>query len=234
MGQYIGDCDIEEISPEIWGVDLWGMDTLTRTYKGRMDRASNFKNVLRNSVNTPDRLFRAMIRRDYGCVIEAPWATFTVNFWGKLDGKLPPPVFSNDMGVFSVVLDYALGDVNENDALSGTQVQLTYEAPSTTIRYVTIGLPENSSYDGVVRNKKQINVIGRMGAAGNVKLFDIRNGSGYSGQVTPALAQHFNGVIVIENTFSAQQVGNYAECIETNQVLIKPFTLLDTGFITSE
>lgn len=234
MGQYVGNCAIEEVSPEIWGKDLWGMDTLSRTYKGRMDRVTQFANVLSNNQSKPDRIFRPMVMRDYGCVIDAPWATFTVNFWGKLDGKLPPPVFSNDMSILSVVLDYALGDLNENDPFSGTQTQITYEAPSTTIRYITKGLPETSSFEGVVRNTKQIQLIGRMGAPGNIKLFDIRNGNGYAGQVPPELAQHFNGAIVIENTFAAQQVGNYAECIETNQVIIKPFTLVDTGFITSE
>lgn len=233
MGQYVGNCDIEEIGPEIWGVDLFGMDTLVRTYKGRMDRANRFRLLLGNNKNKPDEIYRGMFNQDFGATIDAPWAIFTVNFTGKLDGKLPQPVYSNDTTVQSVVLEYALGDV-ENDPLSGTQVSLTYEAPSTTIRYVTRGLPEFASYGGVVLNNESIQLLGRTGASGNIKLFDIRNGQGYRGQITLPMVQHFNGVIVIENSFSAQQVGVWAECIETNQVVIKPFSLADTNVFSSE
>lgn len=232
---YVGNCEIEEMpnSPAL-DIDPWGMDQCTRTYKGRITGLAQFLGVLAKNRKRPDPDFPALTLANYqGRNAGNGFCEVSVVYKGLFTNALPDPVISGGVEEKTVTLPFILGDDAANsDARGGTQIELTYEAPFQTFRYITRNQPTQLRFsrrlDAI---DKSFEVTRRTGASGSYTILRGYSRGMAGAPLTPSFNE-FNGVLVIRSRPTYQQAGIYWEVTETNTAQIIPYDLVGSDYIS--
>lgn len=234
MGQYRGNCEIEEISPERCTVDVWGLDLLTRTYKGRATGKNAFINELTTRRDKNDTVFKGMFMMDWTYTVEGPWVTFSVVFRGKKDNRDIEPRLDSGSRVQEVQLQF-IGD--ELGVTTGNVASFTYNAPFTRVFYARRRKPVAIVYrDKLETTRDAIAIVSRSGTPGDLTLFRGRslNGSALAGSaqnLSAGALNCYNGVLEIMSTLNFEKVGQWYEIVETHEARIIPLELANGTFI---
>lgn len=217
-------------------VDAWGMDTLVRKYKGSRTLLPAFLATYAKSRAKVDSEYTWLSHQSHSADIDRAYATVSVQFKGiqgstNSGGIGLPPVRDTVLKTQEVQLQY-IGDTLGQS--TGAVANITYVAPSTTIRYVRRGRPKKQSFKGDLElTEEAISIVARNGFPGSIQLFagatwkrELKD-SGSRPSLTPVGAiQAYNGVIeVITTQFSFTPAGLWYECVEVNEARVVPLDL---------
>lgn len=221
-------------------IDAWGLDTITRKYRGKTAYVQNFIDTLRKNRTKPDPYFKALTLTNYVLTNGRAWVDVDVTYKGTFDGKLPDPIFSGGVTTQSVQLDYKDSVTEQLTSALGVTytkptTELTYKATFVSIRYVTRKIPAVAQYpeelNGVV---PVVSIVNQTGGRGGIALVPLAQprianvpiiGNISDPVALPAKENLFNGITNIVNEGpNWTQEGQFYLCEEKNQVTIMPFS----------
>jgi len=164
---YIGNCKLTTTGTS-FKRDLWGLDTMTRTYKVRADQEKATLEQFRSrNISDPD--FPLLTLQDVTFShSEGPFSIITANYRGLLKEQEPEVQIS-----FSVQ-DETVELVNVSSLAT---ISLDYRAPQTTYTYSTKTPPTKFRYKNKTFDfKENLQITNKRGFAGG-KLILVKNGS---------------------------------------------------------
>jgi len=217
-------------------VDAWGMDTLVRKYKGKTSLLAAFLATYAKNRAKVDSEYNWLSHQSHSVDIDRAYATVSVQFKGiqgstNSSGIGLPPVRETVLKTQEVQLQY-IGDVLGTS--TGAVANITYVAPSTTIRYVRRGRPKKQSFKGDLElTEEAISIVARNGFPGSIQLFagatwrrELKDSGSRPSLVPVGTVQSYNGVIeVITTQFSFTPAGLWYQCVEVNEARIVPLDL---------
>lgn len=170
---YVGNCEIEEIDRSDLRVDAYGLDTFTRSYAGRKDKAkieAFVKTLIRGK---SDSQYKAMGLENYSFNTDRSFAYFTVNYVGKIDGAEPEGEQEDDWYVTTLQFQSALSATTEEGNTEAAEIE--YRAPMTTYRYAMKSRPVRPRYTGkVASGELGIEIIDKRGIASLLNFYQMR------------------------------------------------------------
>lgn len=236
---YVGQREFIEVADAQLSVDAWGMDTLTRKYRGDKAQLDAFLADFGKNRLLADTEFPYLFHTTHNATIGRAYADVTVEYKGLINsGSLNspnplPPVITSGSRTQSVQLQF-VGDTL--GASTGAVADVTYTAAYTKIRYITRGRPKERQYLNVIEHTSQpITILSRAGTPGVIKVFAGHSwrestGSGIFGG--RGSLQAYNGVMeVLPVQFEWTQAGQWYEVTETNEARMVPLDLAN-GLLT--
>lgn len=207
---YIGNCEFEEISDFEVGRDLFGMDTMTRTYEGRTDKLNAFMAKVNASFRDDEyRNFRA--RSASSNRGSGPFTRVRVEFVGLWKDELPEerpiPGWRRQTSSFTV---------------QGGQetCEVDYAAPTTIYRYVTREKPTAQRFKGKLELLDAAWEIYQIRGAKTIDFFEVQPVGRIGGVVSGgrAVTGKFNYVKdIVTAAFNPRPAGDYWEVEEENE-----------------
>jgi hypothetical protein len=227
---FVGNCDIEEVPGASLGIDAYGLDTLTRKYKGRVDRLAAFLKANRRDRKRPDATYQGLTFASMNFTESGPWAEGEMTFKGTHDGSMPDPLPpTTSLSPETVTLSQYDGA----ESADFPTVEITYLAPVTTWRYVTRKRPTVPQRRGQLAGSQEIQYISRRGGAGDLSIFAGGN-LGTPLDIDTKQAGQYNGVaMTVTKAFNVTPAGIYFECEESNMRTIFPFDLANINWTVS-
>jgi len=221
-------------------IDAWGMDSITRKYRGKTAYAQAFIDTLRKNRGKPDPFFKALTLGNYVLTSGRAWTDVDVTYKGTFDGKLPDPIFSGGVSTLNVQLEYEDHTARQlleaqNITYTAPTTELTYKATFVTIRYVTRKIPAVAQYPEELNGVAPVvSIVNQTGGKGGIALVPLAQprianvpiiGNIPDPVALPAKDNLFNGITNIVNEGpNWTQEGQYYLCEEKNQVTIMPFS----------
>lgn len=227
---YTANCGWEEAAEYVLSVDDWGLDSMTRTYEGRTDELETFLRTL--TKNLPDYQFPELVLIGKAVERGRAFSRVSCEFRGLLGadtGKpLPDPVINGGWRLDRVQLQSS----------TNAQMEIEYNSPFTSYRYVTRQRPTQQQFPGkLLYSKGAFEIFKSWGTKGNVFIggscvsgYNIPVGTGVP--IDPAeLGNVFVGSSkIITSSMTSNQVGIYWENTEENQGVIVPAEILTGNF----
>jgi hypothetical protein len=230
-------------------VDLWGADVLTREWEGskvllqtflasfKITIAGFFQNgqpvVVDRSRQIQDKQLRDMYLTELSISPGRAFAKVRGTFKGVTNGRKPLPVVHYGTKAQQVTLPF-IGD--ELGVTNGISTSFQYQAPYTQFLYLSKRKPRGPLFRGrteFVENALQISA--RTGAAGNIKYFRGKtltsNFSNVSSTGISGGLNCYNAVVeCLNQEFDVKPIGTWWEVTETNQILLTPVDLSNSGW----
>lgn len=225
---YVGDCDIDFNDPvagSLLSVDAFGLDSITRPYRVRIDRKTVVQNQLARLKNKQDFEFKTMALTGWTEREEGPFVIFEVTFRGLFDNKLPNPKSSGGYSSLRATSGVTTPELVGLPALSGASIDVDYRGPFTTIRYVRRERPTQPQYPATVISGDIIfdNIDGEQTGLVNIYKERIQFDGERPQEPQPG---RFNMKKVIQVKGPTwEQVGLWFECQETHQMILQPFDM---------
>lgn len=141
---YLGNVNIEETDRSDINADVYGLDTFTANFKGskakfKVDRIiAKLKAGATHRDLVPDSPYTQFSVKSYTLSTDRSYASFAVQFVGKIDGKEPPPQEEH-----SLVKRTAEIEVDDTPA-----IEIYYLAPMRKHTYVTRTFPDTPRFSG--------------------------------------------------------------------------------------
>lgn len=222
-----------EIDRSDLDADRYGINTLTRIYSVRMDSVQAFLLAFRKG--TMDLTFPWLyVTQQKGNVTGVPF-TFTVVFKGALieNGANPNDARNVQETGGQARMNVTLQALATTTDQGPTQKQVTYEAPWSEFKYITIQHPQilGRRFPGVVNaNQLVAPVITTDGSFGDYKILqDFVVGQGQL-PIIPLNPPIFIGFLKVDGPkFDFEQMGNVWQVIERNQLLIVDFKVMQAN-----
>lgn len=131
---YLGDATFQQIEEASFGADLFGLDTLSRTYEGR---SSLFPAFIRNfRRGQPDTEFPQLSFIGYSGGGSQGVIKVTLNFSGKYD--------TSNNARSDEERDTRLQQATFTGFSTGIQLNVTYKSPMVRTRWATLRRPKDS------------------------------------------------------------------------------------------
>jgi hypothetical protein len=222
--------DFKEKSGAILSVDAWGMDSLRRTFSGRLDKVATELIKYKRNRDKRDTVYADLYLSDYAMVESAPFAELTVTYKGILGGsvgvKLPDPVFKSGNRAQTAQLKYTADDGDDTDETT----TLSYYAPYTTAHYVLDKKPTRAKYRNAIQvTKDSLQIYHSTGRRDRNIIFgpDFNGGGDGRSRELPRRSGYANGVVqVFTASFEFHEIaGKWWEVTETNEARIVPPSL---------
>lgn len=192
---YIGDIEFTEMAEGDLDNDPFGMDTLTRVFEGPTYKLHDYLKELKKL--KVDREYKQLNLVHKRARRGRAYSQVTVDFAGLLGGEIPQHVESAGFDQKTIQLQ----------STSGTQASFTYNAPTSTFRYITKTRPTRQVFENqMMYYEASFDVVERTGARGRLY---IDNGN-------PTSAD-FIARREIFGTLHSRPVGLYWENTETNE-----------------
>ena len=233
-----GETFVEQPGAQL-SIDAWGLDTITRKYRGKEANVPDFIASIRKNRNKPDYLYPALTLTNYTINHGRAWAEVDITYKGTFDGKLPDPVYSGGVSTLNVQLELQDTGLRNLAIAYGIQytaptTQLTYKAPFVNVRYVLREPPKKAMFeDDLNKLDPVISVVNQTGARGGIEIVPlgqprVQNIPIIAGLPTPTALPPkenlFNGIAnVVTEGPSYTQEGKFYLCEEKNQLTIMPF-----------
>lgn len=198
-------------------VDLWGMDTITRRYTGRLDKVATELAKYKRRRDVKDTVYPGLFATEY-TMTENPLAELSVTFKGFVDNKVPEPVLESGTRRQQVTLSFT-GDT-PGEVTSETMT-VTYISPYTTFTYFLKSKPTAPKY----RNKVELTtdsmqIVSLSGDPG--RNFKFVRGGDLNGSTSGALLKgdpnSFNAAVEIHTDLGYSKIGGWYRVIESNQL----------------
>lgn len=216
-------------------VDAWGMDTLVRKYRGAPSKLAAFLLPYAKSRTVADSTYPWLSHQGHTVDFDRSYATVTITYKGiqanaSMAGIGLEPIRETSLRTQDVQLQYIGDTLGES---TGAVADITYVAPSTTIRYVRRGRPRKQTFKGELElTDEAISVVSRRGFPGNIHLVaglswgKVMRDNKATWAAPEGTLQAYNGVVeVITTEFSFKPAGLWYECVETNEARIVPLDL---------
>ena len=230
---YVGDTTFAEDADAVFTVDAWGMDSLTRRFKGANTLLSDFLEDYAKDRTVADADFPYMFHSSHSATIGRAFSTVTIEYKGLINskpGNTPedlPPVFKSGYRTQDVSLPYVGDTIGQT---TGAVAEITYSAPFTQIMYVTREVPKTRRFRNILESFEEgIQLLARRGSPGDITIHagkTWKQSVGTVGLDVIETVQHYNGVAeVIPTQFEWEQAGQWYQVIETNEARVVPLDL---------
>jgi hypothetical protein len=225
---FVGDCDIDFSDPvagSVLTVDAFGLDSLERPYKVRIDRKTVVQGQLSRLKGKQDFEFKTMALTGWTEREEGPFVVFTVTFKGLFDNKIPNPKFSGGFSLQRGTSSMTGATLAGLPALQGASVDIEYLAPFTTVKYVRRERPTQPQFanDIITGDIIYQSVDGE--STGIINIYATRNQfDGDRPQVAQNGRYNMKKVVQIKGP-TWEQVGLWYECQETHEMILQPFDM---------
>lgn len=218
---YLGNTEIEETDRSDIAANVYGLDAFTANFQGEKTRykVERFLKKLKANAThrdlVPDSPHSAFAVNTYNVSTDRSWATFTIQFVGKLDNTEPPPREEHSLGNHTITATLGGpviggGGGIEGDII-GSQVDLDYRSPSRTHTYVAKTRPDEPRYDVPGLFTGRIQVTGYRGPAALAFV------TGRTSFIPDAF--YLKQARVLKE-FTREQAGKWWECEESYDVIL--------------
>ena len=211
--------DFEEQPGAVLTQDPWGMDRITRRFKGRLDKVDYELGKLKRSRTVKDAIYPDLTAVSWTVTHDSPFPLLVIEYAGVVGGKTPDPVFKSGQRAQSVQLAYS-GAALINTSES---VTVSYQGPYTQAKYLLPTKPKGPKYRSKVEGNIEITKV----AGDASRSFNFLNGGSLLGSISASppggQANSYNGVVeIITPQFDFEQVGSWWTVTETNEKRIVP------------
>lgn len=207
--EYVSDCEIKPNPDFSITIDKFGLHSLRRTYEGRADKLNAF--LLKWPVGRADETYKQF--KLTGQDVSGRGATVQVvlSFVGLMSGQLPKPIQAGGWRT----------QVSTLKKLDGEEtVEIEYNAPVATFRYVTDKMPTAQRYAGKILSDRVPWQIRNLRGSRTTRFWEVQEipGFGTTPRYTKTITGRFNYARqIFTSQFSFQQVGDFWECVEENE-----------------
>lgn len=199
---YIGNCDFEEIQEPDFDVDLYGLDTMTRTFEGRSDRADRF--LLDYTQGKPDPEYKFFSFANYSRSGSQGVTKLGLNFVGKAEPNLARSHTEVDTRIQTVSL------TGEN---TGRTANITYKSPMIRTMFAVEERPTDDT-EFQAQPEDNIEVLYITG-------IPLLRGTPLGDGFDRLFAAEFNvGKVAHRTSFPRVQAGKWWRCTETIELLL--------------
>lgn len=215
---YVGDCEFAESTEFQLSRDLYGLDTLQRSWDGRADKLKAFLPLW--PIGKKDPSFKTLKIRSQPSITtfgNGAFVRVSMEFVGLIMGVLPPVVESGGYRRQTVTL-YQDG--------TGTAIEITYRAPVITYKYVTRERPKNPRFARPAIDPIGWQILERVGSQTGtlheVPNFGIMGGHQLYGTVELGAFNYARNYAT--SVFDFESVGDYWTVTEQTEGTIQQLT----------
>jgi hypothetical protein len=215
--------DFEEQAGAVLSVDPWGMDEITRTWNGRLDKCETERLKFKRDRDKRDDEYKDLYCTEYKLTKSAPFATLSATFKGVLGGVTPEAVLA-DSGYRRNTVELGVAE-DIGLTVLGASTTITYNSPFVRVNFVSKSRRKLAQYAKFL-DITQLQIIKQTNA--NLAVLNLVNGASINGpeQTTQQIAGivgRYNGTIEIQSSITSQkQVGKWWQGTETHEILIVP------------
>lgn len=214
-----------ELQPgSVLSVDPWGMDQITRKWRGRLDKVLTERNKYKRDRQKRDFEHKDLYCVEYKVIEEIGSAVLEATFKGVIDGALPQPVIA-DSGYRRNTVELGIAENIGLTAL-GSSTTLTYNSPYVKVNFVSKSRRKFALHADKV-DASQLQIIKQTNAhLASLNLVKGQSLNGQSQQSVQAIAGivgRYNGTFEVQSAITSQKpVGQWWEGTETHEILIVP------------
>jgi hypothetical protein len=205
-------------------VDAWGMDSITRKYKGRLDKVATEVAKYKRDRKKRDSIYQWLYYTDLDVLEGEAFAELSVTYKGLYDGQIPEPVLA-DSGYRRNTVDLGLAE-DIGFTVLGNSSTITYNAPFAKVNFVSETRRRFAQHANMV-DLGQLQIIKQKNA--NLALLNIVKGASLNDpaaeptQNIAGIVGRYNGTFEVNSAITSQKkVGQWWEGTETHEILIVP------------
>jgi hypothetical protein len=225
---YVGDTSFEEMEDASLSVDAWGIDTLTRKFKGANTGLQAFLVEYAKDRTVADSIYPYMFHNKHTATIGRAFTEVTIEYKGMVNWRATdspddlPPVISSGVRATDASIPYIGNTLGQT---TGAVAEVTFMSPYTRVMYVTRERPIRQKYRNFLElTEEGLNIVSRRGSVGNIKIHagkTWKQASEAKGLDVVGVLQHFNGVAeVVTTQFEWAPAGQWFEVTETNEARV--------------